>query len=193
MESTQEKLLIVASGLFADKGFAAVSMRDIAAASGITQAAIYHHFANKEDLYFAAVRHLMEEKLRPLSEITQSSQTAEQQLTIYIDGLMRLAIENPQFGRVYYRELIDGDQTRLLALAEDVLVVIEPALEALIKRIAPNTDSHLATVSLLGMVLHHAEVIKLSPLLPWGKPEHGLPAILATHISTLFINGLKGS
>lgn len=191
MESTQERLLGTAAYLFADRGFAAVSMRDIAAAAGITQAAIYHHFTNKEELYFASVRHLLEEKVRPLTQGVEGTGTAEEKLSRLIAGMMRLAVDDP-FGRIYYRELLDGDRARLLALSEDVYVVVKPEFDVLLTAIAPQVDTHLAVVSLIGMILHHAEVIKLGPLLPWGRPEHGDPAVLAEHISNLFLRGLKG-
>jgi AcrR family transcriptional regulator len=58
MKPTQAKTLGISAELFAERGFSAVSMRDIARSAGITQAAIYHHFANKEDLYIAALEHL---------------------------------------------------------------------------------------------------------------------------------------
>ena len=58
MEPTQKKLLGIAAELFAERGFSAVSMREISRSAGITQAAIYHHFINKEALYVAAVEYL---------------------------------------------------------------------------------------------------------------------------------------
>ena len=51
MDTTQDRLLSASAALFAEKGFSAVSMRAIARELGITQAAIYHHFNNKEELY----------------------------------------------------------------------------------------------------------------------------------------------
>lgn len=193
MESTQEKLLAIASNLFADKGFAGVSMRDIAAASGITQAAIYHHFANKEALYYASVGHLLNQMLTPLTGTALSETEPEKKLAIFVDGLMRMAIENPQVGRIYYRELLDGDLTRLLTLVGDVFLVLQSIIDDVVLKISPHTDGLLAVISLLGMILHHAEVIKLAPALPGGKLEHTQVAVLSKHITELYLNGLKGN
>ncbi len=47
----KQHLLDVAEQLFTEQGFQAVSIRDIAQASGVTNAALYYHFPNKEALF----------------------------------------------------------------------------------------------------------------------------------------------
>ena len=49
--SRREQILQEATHLFASKGFEGASMRSIAKACGITEAAIYRHFGSKADLY----------------------------------------------------------------------------------------------------------------------------------------------
>ncbi|MDR1875379.1 MAG: TetR/AcrR family transcriptional regulator [Synergistaceae bacterium] len=57
---TKEHILIESTMLFALKGYAAVSMRDIAAKAGVTPGALYNHFTSKEDLWEAVVDHAMQ-------------------------------------------------------------------------------------------------------------------------------------
>lgn len=45
------ELLEIGGRLFAEKGFEATSMRDIASAAGVSKALLYHHFASKDDVY----------------------------------------------------------------------------------------------------------------------------------------------
>lgn len=52
--STRSALLDCAGQLFADQGFGATSIEQIATAARVTKGAVYHHFADKSDL-FAAV------------------------------------------------------------------------------------------------------------------------------------------
>jgi AcrR family transcriptional regulator len=54
-ETTRTQLVNVASDLFIRKGYASVSVRDIAAACGLTIGAIYSQFRNKADLLVAAI------------------------------------------------------------------------------------------------------------------------------------------
>lgn len=67
---TRKQILDAALRLFSEKGFARTSVRHIAQAAGITDAAIYYHFASKRDLFEA----LFEERgITPaLSELEQA-------------------------------------------------------------------------------------------------------------------------
>ena len=48
---TRERIVAAAHALFVKKGFAAVSMREIASRSGVTKSLIHHHFGSKEALW----------------------------------------------------------------------------------------------------------------------------------------------
>src|SRR4051812_5849599 len=53
LERTRALLLDAAEEVFAEKGFMAASLDDIASAAGYTKGAIYKHFSTKEDLFLA--------------------------------------------------------------------------------------------------------------------------------------------
>lgn len=48
-------MLGVAHGLFAERGYAAVTMDEVAAAVGVTKPLLYNYFGNKERLYIACM------------------------------------------------------------------------------------------------------------------------------------------
>jgi AcrR family transcriptional regulator len=50
-----EQTLVVAHFLFAEQGFAAVTMDDVAAEVGVTKPLLYNYFGNKERLYIACM------------------------------------------------------------------------------------------------------------------------------------------
>jgi AcrR family transcriptional regulator len=50
-EQTRDRILRLADDLFADHGYARVSMRIVAGAAGVTKPALYYHFRDKEALY----------------------------------------------------------------------------------------------------------------------------------------------
>lgn len=52
---TRTQILDASLRLFSEKGFARTSVRDIAQAAGITDAAIYYHFASKRELFEALI------------------------------------------------------------------------------------------------------------------------------------------
>src|SRR6188472_1166684 len=54
-EERMEQTLSVARGLFAERGYAAVTMDEVAAAVGVTKPLLYNYFGNKERLYLACL------------------------------------------------------------------------------------------------------------------------------------------
>ena len=50
-EQRRTQLLEVAIEIFAERGFHATSMDDIAEAAGVTKPVLYQHFRSKRDLY----------------------------------------------------------------------------------------------------------------------------------------------
>lgn len=55
---TAERVLESATGLFASRGFAAVSLEDVAHTAGVTRGAVYHHYRNKIGLFRAVAERL---------------------------------------------------------------------------------------------------------------------------------------
>ncbi len=62
-ETRFEQVLESATALFADKGFAATSVRDVAGKARITSAGLYYHVDKKEDLLFHTCSRSIEEIL----------------------------------------------------------------------------------------------------------------------------------
>jgi AcrR family transcriptional regulator len=52
-QRTRQSILDAALGLFAEKGFFGTSLRDVAAAVGVRESALYNYFASKEALFEA--------------------------------------------------------------------------------------------------------------------------------------------
>ncbi len=59
-QRTARRILDAAERLFAQQGYAATSLRDIAAAADIQQPGLYKHFASKEDLYHQVYQRALE-------------------------------------------------------------------------------------------------------------------------------------
>jgi AcrR family transcriptional regulator len=58
--STRDRILNAALDLFIEKGFDKTSLREIAEQIGVTKAALYYHFASKEDILMALHQRLHE-------------------------------------------------------------------------------------------------------------------------------------
>ena len=70
---TRQIILQTSRRLFLEFGFRAVSTRRIAEACGLTQPALYHHFANKQDLYLAVHQEMLTETHNGLERVARRS------------------------------------------------------------------------------------------------------------------------
>jgi AcrR family transcriptional regulator len=97
-EERQASILRGAAKAFAHTGYAATSMEDVAAASGITKLIVYRHFESKEELYRAVLEEvsvrLAEEFLRGFSQAERRGFTVRAVLTV--------ARENPDGFRLLW-------------------------------------------------------------------------------------------
>jgi AcrR family transcriptional regulator len=75
--STRERILNVALDLFTEKGFDGASLREIAERLGVTKAAIYYHFASKDDILMALHMRLHEFGKDALRRMTEAPVTLE--------------------------------------------------------------------------------------------------------------------
>jgi AcrR family transcriptional regulator len=62
----REQLVTTAQRLFADRGYRATTMDDIAHAAGVTKPLLYQHFASKRALYLELVQHVSDELVAAL-------------------------------------------------------------------------------------------------------------------------------
>ncbi|HET7121200.1 MAG TPA: TetR/AcrR family transcriptional regulator [Solirubrobacterales bacterium] len=67
-DDRMEQTLAAAHGLFAEKGYAAVTMDEIAAAVGVTKPLLYNYFGNKERLYIACMERAGDSLLATVGE-----------------------------------------------------------------------------------------------------------------------------
>lgn len=70
-DTTRARILTEAARLFVASGYHGVSMREVAAAVGVTKPALYHHYADKEALFLA----MLDGTLAGLTRLVARAQT----------------------------------------------------------------------------------------------------------------------
>ncbi len=81
--------------LFAKKGLSATSIRDIAAAAGLTNPALYKHFKTKDDLALALFERSYSELLRRLMSAARSETEFPEKFKAFIAAYADFFDENP--------------------------------------------------------------------------------------------------
>lgn len=74
----EEQLLSVAQAVFAERGFRAPSMDEIALRAGVTKPVLYDHFGSKDGLVAACIRHAGGQLFRDVDAAVSTASGAEQ-------------------------------------------------------------------------------------------------------------------
>ena len=102
----REAILTAAAHAFAHAGYAATSMEDIAAASGVTKLIVYRHFDSKEALY----RSLLEQVFKRQAELFVDNVTKGLQAAGATQALLAVAREWPDGFRLLWRHAVREPQ-----------------------------------------------------------------------------------
>ena len=94
-QATREKIFREALHLFAKKGFEATSIRDIASAVGVADAALYRHFPSKDHIASAIFTFHYANLARSIAALTQHSETFATALQQLVTLLCELFDDTP--------------------------------------------------------------------------------------------------
>ena len=107
---SKARILDAAEDLFANKGYAATSVVDIAEAVGIRGPAIYKHYASKTDIYNAVIDRLftpMKIYLDRLNEVTGLDEAQSQEL---LQQLVKHHVDHPNIPRLIQRATLSAGE-----------------------------------------------------------------------------------
>ncbi len=191
--SAIDRILDEAVKLFAAGGFAGVSMNDLATAAQVSKANIFHHFANKDDLYLAALKHAAADFPKELAELTRSAPTLAERIRLFVIWhsrrlrerepqtrlLLRELFGEGQHGPEIAREIFGDARQRLLELVAtgqasgELRADVEPAVLALT----------LVAVDVFGFLA--APTLRAIPDMAFGADG----CLLAERVSDLILHG----
>ena len=105
----RERILLSAEKVFAQKGYAAASIRELCEAAGVNRALIYYYFADKADLYRAVVEKGDADLLLIAQEARDYTGAALDKLRFFITRSAQLQLERPSMMEMVIRLERDHD------------------------------------------------------------------------------------
>ena len=101
------RIFRVARKLFAEKGFAAVSMRDIATHADTSKANVFHHFKTKADLYKCVLTTCASEFDELLDQLENNTKEMENVLEQLIHSRLRIQLQDRETGILFLRAILE--------------------------------------------------------------------------------------
>ena len=94
VESRKQEIINAASILFKEKGYSAVTMRDLASAMGIKAASLYNHIQSKQEILASIIIDLAEEFTTGMDEIVKSDLNTIKKLEKIIELHIDITLDN---------------------------------------------------------------------------------------------------
>ncbi|WP_232666177.1 TetR/AcrR family transcriptional regulator [Pseudonocardia sp. TRM90224] len=99
-EARRRQIVDCTIGLMSERGHAGTSLSAIAAAAGISKAAVLYHFTSKDKVIEAALAHVLDAYVAAVSQQVEAAPDAEGMIVAYIGAAMRHLGEHPTHVRV---------------------------------------------------------------------------------------------
>ena len=105
------KIRTVAQALFAERGFASTTIREIADQTGVTSRLLYHYFPNKEALYLSLLEETVSEVVAQMEDIAASTDSPEEKIRRIAEAFLVHYQAHPQRFLLIQRAILEHSRT----------------------------------------------------------------------------------
>lgn len=188
VDNPRQRILDQAASLFAEKGYETSSINELAAAMGVSKAAVYHYFPSKQQLYDAIILDTLTGLIKTVNEEVDQETSPAKKLRRFITAHARY-FESHRDGFVVMLVGFSGMQCREF---RDEAMQLRDAHEQLLRRIIANgiasRDFRQVDIVMAG----RAVLSLLNWMVRWFKPGGGATAEeLVIEYFNLFLHGLE--
>lgn len=158
---TKNHIFMVAARLFAEKGYHAVSMREISERSNISKPMIYYYFGSKEGIYKALLDTGIEHSRNDILAIINTDLSTKEKLVKIVNKRFQDCIDYPEFSKFYISLFISSENFPFLeefkADAQKQEQAVKQIIETGISRgeFRPDLDAQLALEVMGGAMMHY--------------------------------------
>jgi AcrR family transcriptional regulator len=150
-------MLKQAQHLFSQHGYHGASIRDIAQACGLSNAALYYHFGNKQNLFFEVLREYIATVAQQLRAAGAGEGTCRQRLVRIAQAYAEIILESQSEMQTWLRDLAQFDREEIQHLLPDARDQIQSTISTVLEEgIAAGEirplDTYRVGVLFLGMV-----------------------------------------
>ena len=193
-ERSRAAILDAAETLFAEKGYATTSLREVGERAGTSRGTPAYFFDSKEGLYEAvlnrAFARAQREVLKAQARATAQGGGVASLLRELVGSYMDFLSAHPTFIRLVERESLSGG--RHLAQNMPHLAALEAGLQAARSQLAPSEDPRQLLLSVMGMCWFPlSQSATLLPALGLDARDPEFLEARKRHIVDLLLHGLS--
>lgn len=180
------EIVTIAAQLFKEKGYSAVTMRDMAQAMNIKAASLYNHIKSKQEILVLIVIEIAEEFTNTMLQIVNSDETAIQKLEKVIQLHIDITLRNPDALACLnndWMHLSDAELTYFIKMREEY----EANFRTMIKEGIANNEIKNLNVE----VIIFSTLSTLRTLYLWyGKKKSPNAEVLKSNMIEVLLNGI---
>jgi len=202
-DNTRDRLLDQAEKLFSEKGFEAVSVREITNASGCNLAAVNYHFGSKKKLYLAVFQERWAKRAGKLQKSFADAlaQKPQPEIEDVISAMARSFLEGPLTDserrnhiQLMQRELSNPGQA-LGMIVEQVMepyvINIASLIRQCIKNKVDDERLRLFVLSMLGVILYFFLARPAVSGIVKRQYDQEFKSELVSHITAFCLEGIQ--
>jgi TetR/AcrR family transcriptional regulator len=156
MRDAREAILKAAIRLFAEKGYAGCSIREICQAAGVTKPVLYYHFRSKEDLYQELMLDIFSQTQMNLQRLSKFNGSLRDRLILYVSSELQNCQKDPNSVRLLFRMMFSPEGEFPSFNFVEEFQRERKAIALHVKRQDPlecHADPELVSTALMGMML----------------------------------------
>lgn len=188
--TARQRILAAARSQFADRGFHAATINEIAEQSQVNRALIFYYFESKESLYHETVRQAQQDCVERTRQALEEESDPVGQLRRIVAIYFEMFDQHSDVLRIIMREAMGINEGRILSLAEIAQETLGPIKDLLSRGMKSGVfrpmDVDLAAISLMGIVqmLFCRSRASGEPLIDGSLLEHTLG---------MYLHGIAGN
>ena len=188
---TEKRILDAAESLFAQKGFEAVTTKQLAQASGVATGALYHHFDGKDEIYRAVVQRAFEARSAVPEHLLDRSLDPEPRLVGLIEWFTSTILADESFRLLFSRELLDPQEGSPHLLNREVFQQGFGVLREVVEDTLPDVNLDEAAAIVLALAYGLSNLRGIYEIYPGATPL-GTPHEVAVYTTRILLHGLGG-
>ncbi|WP_077524601.1 TetR/AcrR family transcriptional regulator [Metapseudomonas resinovorans] len=107
-ERNRQLILDSAAAEFAETGFAATKIQDVAARAAVPKSNVFYYFLSKEDLYCQVLLSVVEPSLEASALLREEDDDPQEALAAFIRAKLRINQDMPRAAKVFASEMLLG-------------------------------------------------------------------------------------